>query len=44
MKNIKHPHGNKRSFVLKFFKKNLQILNNFFLQVFFVNLIKMMKL
>ena len=25
MKNIKHPHGNIRSFFLKLFKKNLQI-------------------
>ena len=34
MKNIKHPHGNKRSFILKFFKKNLQILIRFFTSFF----------
>lgn len=34
MKNIKHPHGNKRSFILKFFKKNLQIIIRFFTSFF----------
>lgn len=34
MKNIKHPHGNLRSFILKFFKRFLQNLIRFFANFF----------
>ena len=34
MKNIKHPHGNIRSFILKSFRKNLQIIIRLFTSLF----------